>query len=98
MNGDDVCGCKLEKAHGFADGFTRKVHVGQRLHQQDLFAADLAFGNLRLEFLRPGRKRRQALQRIDGHEADIVAVSRILRAGIAESCDDLHGACPHVAR
>ncbi len=94
MDDDNVCRCKLEETHGLADGFTRQVHVGEGLHQQNLLTADFAFGNLRLEFPRPGREGRQALQRIHGHEADVVTVSRILGAGVTKACDDLHGACP----
>gem|GEM_PF-6885512 len=83
VDSDNVGGLELEEAHCFPHSLTGEVHIGKRLHQQHFLAVDLSFGNLCLEFSRPGGKRRQTLQGIDGHEADIVSVTRILRAGVA---------------
>src|SRR5690606_180210 len=44
-----------------------------------------------LELLRPGRKGMAAGYRVRRHEAGIVPVVLVLRAGIAETCEDQHG-------
>ncbi len=92
VDDDDVPRRKLVEAHRVAEGFAGEIHEGLRLHQQDTFAVDLAFGDLRLEFPRPGGKALAPLNGVDGHEADIVAVAGIFRAGIAKSRDDQHAA------
>ena len=42
----------------------------------------------------PGRGAMQARDLVDGHEADIVPVAGIARAGIAEAGEDQHGGTP----
>jgi hypothetical protein len=53
-------------------------------------AADPAFGDQAAKLLLPGAEIVDGGDRIDGHEADIVPVQRILRAGITEAGPDLH--------
>ena len=60
------------------------------LSSRTLVAADAAFADQAAELLLP---RAEAMHLGDGvgrHEADIVPVQRILRAGIAEADPDLH--------
>ena len=45
-----------------------------------------------LEFFRRGRKAMHVGDDVDGHEADIMAMHRILGPGIAEADPELHGA------
>ena len=83
---------ELVEAQRLLNRVAAVVHVGLRLEQQDLVAADAAFADQAAEFLLP---RAEAMHRGDGvgrHEADIVAVERILRARIAEAGPDLHRA------
>ncbi len=70
----DILRMQLVEAHGFADRLAGEVHEGLRLHQQNPFAADFTLGDLGLEFLRPGGKVMAAMDDVDSHETDIVAV------------------------
>src|SRR5687767_9240366 len=66
------------------------VHVGLGLEQQQLVAADAALARQAAEFLLPGAEAMHRGDGVDGHEADVVPVERILRARIAKACPDLH--------
>src|SRR5690606_29456934 len=87
---DQVGRGKLVKAHRLADRLAGQVHEGLRLDQQHLFAADATFGDQALELSRPGRKGMAAGYRVRRHEADIMPVVLVFRAGIAEACDQQH--------
>ncbi len=66
------------------------VHEGLRLHQQDLVAADAAFGDQASELLLPWAEAVHLGDDVGRHHADIVPVKRIFRAGISEAHPDLH--------
>ncbi len=90
-----VLGLQLEEVHGLGHGLAALVHVGLRLQDQDV---DRPFGRgdralprqpqearaLVLEAVAPG-------DGVDGHEAEVVAVQLVLRAGVAEAGQDQHG-------
>ena len=74
---------ELVKAHGFRHRAAAFVHEGRRFQQDDAARADAAIAQPTGEFL---LLRGKAVHFGDGvccHEADIVAVQRILLAGIA---------------
>ncbi|MNV81506.1 hypothetical protein D3C71_1751740 [compost metagenome] len=70
----DVLRLQLVEAHGFTDRLAGEVHERLRLHQENALSADFAFGDFGLELLRPGGKAMAAMDDVDGHETDIVAV------------------------
>ena len=78
---------KIDSSGNAAAAF---IHEGRGFQQQNLGRADATFGGhaLKARFERPDVP--AFGDGIDGHENDIVPVQRILRAGIAEACEDLH--------
>ncbi len=68
------------------------VHISLRLQQQYLVAPDPALAGEGAEFFLPGAETVHFGDGVDRHEADIVPVQRILRAGISKACPDLHRA------
>ena len=68
------------------------VHIGLRLEKQEPVPADRALRTRATEFLLPRAEAMHFRDGVDRHEADVVAVQRILRSGISKACPDLHGA------
>jgi hypothetical protein len=91
VEGGNIGEFDLEEAHRFADRTAALVHEGGRLQQQDAFRPDPTERGPALELLLPGLEAMHLGDRIDGHEADIVPVERILRPRIAEADPELHG-------
>ena len=89
-DGERLCGIALVEAHGFGNAAAAFIHESRGFQQQNLGRADATFGGhaLKARFERPDVP--AFGDGIDGHETDIVPVQRILRAGIAEACEDLH--------
>ena len=81
---------ELVEAQRLLNRVAAVVHEGLRLEQQDALAADAAFRDQAAELLRPGPKAVRLGDDVGGHEADIVPLERILRAGIAEADPELH--------
>ena len=85
----EVRGFHLMKVEGLADAAATQIHKGFRLDQQEGLAAVVQLGHLGLE---PTAEPRGVLgQQVDDVEADVVPGARVLRAGVAEADDDLHG-------
>src|ERR1700734_681129 len=91
VDDDQRAEVELPEAQRLADAASGIVHVGLRLEQGHPRPLDQAIGR---QSLPAGAKRAEAARlgdRVDRHEADVVAVARMARAGIAESRDDQHG-------
>ncbi len=82
---------ELEEACRLADRLARAVHVGPRLEQHDLAAAEPPFGDLALELCAPGSEAVVGGDPVHRHEPDVVPVAGIWRAGIAEADEKTHG-------
>jgi hypothetical protein len=67
------------------------VHEGLRLEEEDALTADPAFRDEAAEFLLPGTEVVRLGNDVGSHEADIVPLQRIFRAGIPEADPELHG-------
>src|SRR6185312_2256726 len=88
---DDVADGDLVEARGFSHRATGLVHEGARQQQQYALARDIALDRDTLEFA-PERTDVVALgDRLDRHEADVVAIAGVARAGIAEADEEQHG-------
>src|SRR5438552_16765809 len=75
---------------GFLNRASRFVHEGQRLQQHHPLAIERAFRRLALKTAAPGCETMTPRDFIDSHEADLVPVMRVLRAGIAEANKEAH--------
>ncbi len=91
MEHGNVAKRQLEETHRLADGAAGLVHVGRGLEQHDALPRQFALGGLALEAAPPRREAVAACHRVDRHEADVVAVALMLRAGIAQSDEQAHG-------
>src|SRR5271170_3576386 len=90
VDDDERAQVQLRIAQRRADAASGVVHVGLRLDQRHPYALDHALSR---QSLPAGAKRAEAARpsdRIDRHEADVVAVARMARTRIAESGDDQH--------
>ncbi|MNE63427.1 hypothetical protein D3C80_1587770 [compost metagenome] len=91
---DDLAGFDLVEARRLADRAAALVHIGLRLHQQDLDRAvgaiDLALADDGLELGPLGTEAPAARDLVHGHEADVVAVLFVFGARIAQTGDDDH--------
>ena len=88
---DDGVEVELMEAHRLADAAAGIVHEGLRRQQRDALRPDRTFGERALEARAERADAMLGGDRLDRHEADIVAVFRVTRAGIAEACDEQHG-------
>ena len=92
VDDDERAEVQLRIAQSLADAAPGFVHVGLRLEQHDPLIADQP---VRQQALMPGAKRAEPAPPLgDGvnrHEADVVAVARVLSARIAEARNDQHG-------
>jgi hypothetical protein len=86
----DVPQRDLEEVLGFPDRPPGLVHVGLRLQQQHLLAADHRIRRLGLEAPAPGARAMGARNLVHGHEADVVAVPGVAGSGIAEADEEAH--------
>ena len=82
---------RLEETRRLADRTSAVVHIGLRLQEEHALAADHRFRGFALEAAAPRRDAVLARDRIEHHEADVVAVARVTRARVAEADEDLHG-------
>src|SRR6516225_692077 len=90
MDYDDFRQGNLEEPRRLGDRFPGSVHKGLRLQQQQSLAADHTLCKLALE---PATKPRHTVSpgdRVERQEADIVSVTRVTRARIAEADDETH--------
>src|SRR5205085_12042560 len=85
---------ELVEAKRLLNRVAADVHEGLGLEEQDFVPADAAFRDQASKLLLPRSKAMDLSDQVDGHEADIVPVKRILRAWIAETCPDLHRRSP----
>ena len=94
VHDDEVLGVELVPVHQRADGTAALIHVRLRLDEHDLLCADARVRDLRLELVLPVRRREPEIirQRVNEHEADIVLRLRVLRTGVAKTCNDFHSA------
>ena len=74
-----------------ASGF---VHVCHRFEDKCFPAVDHRIGDLALELCAPGRKAMAADDFVHRHEADVVSVAGISRAGVSETDDKKHKEYP----
>jgi hypothetical protein len=81
---------ELVEAQRLLNRIAAVVHEGLRLDQQDAIPADSAFRDEAAEFLLPWAEAMGFGDDVDGHEADVVPVQRILRARISKADPDLH--------
>ena len=96
VNDDDRLQVELEEPHRVADAAAGIVHVGERHQQGDALALDRAVGDRALK-ARPERADAVRIRDpLDRHEADVVAVARVFRAGIAEAGEEDHGDLPQM--
>src|SRR5204863_5594182 len=77
MDHDDFRRQNLEEPRCLSDRFPRSVHKGLRLQQQPSLAADRTLRELALEAAAKAGKTVPPGDRIDRHEADIVAIAGI---------------------
>src|SRR6185437_9675394 len=77
----DLAQAELEEVRSFLHGAAGVVHVSRRLEQDDALTVERAFRGLALKAAAPWCKAMTPRNFIDGHEADIVPVARIFRAG-----------------
>lgn len=92
MQNDEIGRIDLEEGRGRPHRIARQVHVGFGLEQHDLFGSEPALGDAALELRPPGTEAMGGCDRLDRHEADVVAVPGILPTRIAETDDKLHSA------
>ena len=88
----DLAGCELEEVRGFLHRTAGIVHEGGGLEQDHALAVERAFRGLALKTAAPWCETMTPRNFIDGHEADIVPVTRVFRAGIAEADKQQHDA------
>ena len=81
---------ELVEAHRLADAAAGFVHEGLRHQQRDAVAADRAVGDEALEARAERADAMRGGDRLDRHEADVVAVPGVARARIAEAGDQDH--------
>src|SRR5262249_19090281 len=72
------------------------VHVGGGLEQDYALAIERAFRSLALKAAAPWSETMTPRNFINGHEADIVPVTRVSRTGIAEADKEQHDAASRV--
>src|SRR5213082_170654 len=88
MNDDEGGKRQFVKPHGRADGKTAFVHVGHGLEEMDLAPGKHALADDAVKARTPRSEGVASVNHIDSHEARIVPVARIFRAGIAEPGDE----------
>src|SRR5579859_2331981 len=89
---DDLAGPKLEEIRRFLNRPPRFVHESRRPKQDYLLMIERAFRCLALKAAAPRCKTMTARDFLNGHEADVVSVMRVFRAGIAEANKKSHDA------
>src|SRR6185437_7834899 len=93
----DLAVPELEEVRRFVNRASRFVHERRGAKQHHPFAIERAFGGLALKATAPRCETMTPRDRFDGHEADIVPVMRVLRAGIAETYKEQHDAASRVS-
>src|SRR6185312_4079811 len=91
MDDRDRAGLDLVKPRRRADAVAARIHEGLGLQRHDARLADHAFGERALEF---AAKRREPIalgNRVERHEAEIVAIHRVAGSRIAEPDEKAHG-------
>src|SRR5262245_51766436 len=88
----DVALLDLQVALGLGHRAAAVVHVGLRLQEHDALSADAPIAGKAMEALAPRPQPMPLGNALHGHEADVVALARMLAARIAEADEELHGA------
>src|SRR6185437_5891291 len=94
---DDFIDAELEEVRGFLHRTPRFIHEGGRTEQHHPFAIQRALGGLALKTTAPWCETMTPCDFFDGHEADVVPVMRVLRAGVAETNKEVHDAASRVS-
>src|SRR4029077_9848770 len=89
---DDFARAKLEEIRGLLNRAPGLVHEGRRPEQHDLLVLKRAFRSCALKATAPGSETLTACDFVHGHEADIMPVIGVFRAGIAEANKESHDA------
>src|ERR1700758_4625279 len=92
----DLARPELEEVRGFLHRAAGVVHVGRGLEQDDALALERAFRSLALKAEAPWCETMTPRNFVDGHEADIVPITRVFRTGIAEADKEQHDAASRV--
>src|SRR6267378_2760223 len=92
----DLASAELEEVRGFLHRAPVIVHERRGLQQDHPLAIQRAFGGLALKAAAPWCKPMTPRDLVDGHKADIVPVTRVFRAGIAEANKKSHDAASRV--
>jgi hypothetical protein len=91
MEYDDAGGIEFVEMHRFCHGPTGLVHIRAGQQQERSLVRDISLNRNTLKPPPPGRQVVAARDRLNGHEPDIMAVARVLGAGIAEADEKQHG-------
>ena len=94
----DVLRRDLEVAHRLANRLARQVHEGLRLDQQHPVGAKAPLRHPGLELAPPGAEAMRPGDRVEGHEADVVAMVGVTCARISQPDEKLHCGPPDGAR
>src|SRR5271154_5057261 len=94
----DVVDADLEETHGVLHRTSGLVHVRRWLEQDHPLAIERTFRSLALKAAAPWCETMTPRNFINGHEADIVPVTRVFRAGIAEADKEQHDAASRARR
>src|SRR5208282_2604695 len=93
----DVIKRELKEMRRLGDGTAGFIHIGAGQEQQHARAADRPFTRDPLETAAPRPKAVALRDRLDRHEADVVAVADIARSRISESDQEQHRLRPACA-
>src|SRR4051812_7466189 len=88
----DLARRELEEIRSLLNRASGVVHESRRAKQDHPLMIERAFRGLALKATAPWCKTMTPSNLIDGHEADVVPVMRVLRAGIAEANKKSHDA------
>src|ERR1700743_2913271 len=88
----DLADAQFEEARRFLNRASRLVHECGGAKQHYPLAIERALGGLALKATAPWCETMTPRDRFNGHEADIVPVMRVFRAGIAETHKEQHDA------
>jgi hypothetical protein len=77
MKGHHILGRDFQEGGGWLHGITTRIHVGLWLERQDALPANGPFRHFTLEALPPRAEAMTPRNLIQGHEADIVPLTRM---------------------
>src|SRR3989338_3101846 len=90
MQDGDIGGGEVVETRSLGHRLPRQVHEGFGLQQDDLFITQTALAGQSLKSALPRTKAVVGGDAVQRHEADVVAVGRIFRAGIAQAHKEFH--------